>query len=53
MLNDVRERNDLGHPLCGNLRDGNWLPEYIAKRLKVKEGTRIVSLYYIEVTCII
>ncbi|XP_052775290.1 glycogen debranching enzyme-like isoform X2 [Mya arenaria] len=39
VLSNVRPRNDLGHPLCNNLRDGDWLPAYIAKRLQVHEGT--------------
>lgn len=34
LIKKIQETNDLGHPLCGNLRAGNWLPEYIVKRLK-------------------
>jgi glycogen debranching enzyme len=33
VLSQIRPSNDLGHPLCGNLRDGNWLADYIAARL--------------------
>lgn len=25
LLSDISPSNDLGHPLCGNLREGNWL----------------------------
>lgn len=25
LLSDISPSNDLGHPLCGNLRNGNWL----------------------------
>lgn len=28
-----------GHPLCGNLRDGDWLPAYIVARLKRRPST--------------
>ncbi|XP_035827253.1 glycogen debranching enzyme [Aplysia californica] len=34
MLASIRPVNDLGHPLCGNLRDGDWLADYTANRLK-------------------
>ncbi|BFY99964.1 hypothetical protein BsWGS_03004 [Bradybaena similaris] len=34
VLSLIRPNNDLGHPLCGNLRDGNWLADYIGARLK-------------------
>ena len=43
MLGSIRAKNDLGHPLCNNLRDGDWLPSYIAKRLLVHPGTKYVS----------
>ncbi|XP_011307475.1 glycogen debranching enzyme isoform X1 [Fopius arisanus] len=39
LLADVRPNNDLGHPLCGNLRDGNWLIDYTWQRLKGDERT--------------
>ncbi|XP_035229752.1 glycogen debranching enzyme-like isoform X2 [Stegodyphus dumicola] len=32
-LMNIHLEDDLGHPLCRNLRDGNWLPDYIASRL--------------------
>ncbi|XP_063431014.1 glycogen debranching enzyme-like [Mytilus trossulus] len=49
VLNEMRERNDLGHAVCGNLREGNWLPQYIANRLKVKEGTKVLGQWFDEV----
>ncbi|KJE96034.1 glycogen debranching enzyme [Capsaspora owczarzaki ATCC 30864] len=33
ILRQVTLHNDLGHPLCDNLRRGNWLPDYCANRL--------------------
>ncbi|XP_065569335.1 glycogen debranching enzyme-like [Artemia franciscana] len=39
LLSEIRPKNDLGHPLCGNLRDGNWMLGYVTDRLKANEGT--------------
>ncbi|KAF6206185.1 hypothetical protein GE061_017413 [Apolygus lucorum] len=32
ILEEVARNDDLGHPLCGNLRDGLWLCHYITLR---------------------
>ncbi|KAJ8945126.1 hypothetical protein NQ318_001591 [Aromia moschata] len=40
LLANIRPSNDLGHPMCANLRDGNWMIEYIWKRLLLDEGTK-------------
>ncbi|GAM23279.1 hypothetical protein SAMD00019534_064540 [Acytostelium subglobosum LB1] len=37
ILNRVLEWNDLSHPLCNNLRDGNWAMDFIVSRLKTRE----------------
>lgn len=37
VLDIVASKNDLGHPLCTNLRDGLWVIDYICGRLKHKE----------------
>lgn len=34
LLAEVTPDDDLGHPLCANLRDGDWLPEYVWRRLE-------------------
>lgn len=39
LLSEISPNNDLGHPFCGNLRDGNWMIDYIMNRL-----TRITNL---------
>ena len=33
VLQDVIERNDLGHPICEHLRQGQWALDYIVNRL--------------------
>lgn len=43
MMAWVRDNNDLGHPLCCNLRDGDWMAGYTANRLKLRQGTKPVS----------
>lgn len=37
VLDKVASNNDLGHPLCANLRNGFWIFDYICGRLKRKE----------------
>ncbi|KAG8039804.1 hypothetical protein G9C98_000533 [Cotesia typhae] len=46
LLAEVRPTNDLGHPLCVNLREGNWLIDYIWQRLKNYEGTEELSKWF-------
>ena len=36
----IRTSDDMGHPICQNLRAGNWLPDYISQRLLRCESTR-------------
>ena len=35
----IASNNDLGHPICQNLREGDWLIDYTLNRLKNKAGT--------------
>ncbi|XP_055359802.1 glycogen debranching enzyme isoform X4 [Betta splendens] len=35
---DVRPNNDLGHPVCANLRQGDWLIDFVSNRLTSREG---------------
>ncbi|OQV14546.1 Glycogen debranching enzyme [Hypsibius exemplaris] len=39
LLEKIRIHNDLGHPLCENLRAGNWMMDYISGRLRYFENT--------------
>uniref|UniRef100_A0A1I8PA84 Glycogen debranching enzyme n=1 Tax=Stomoxys calcitrans TaxID=35570 RepID=A0A1I8PA84_STOCA len=43
LLTEISPKNDLGHPLCNNLRDGDWMMDYIADRLVHHEGTKALS----------
>ena len=43
-LRNIRTFNDLGHPLCGNLRDGNWMQEYIVNRLRKSQSQHVIAL---------
>ena len=38
MFANVRPSNDLGHPVCANLRQGDWLMDYVSNRLLHREG---------------
>lgn len=39
----IRVQNDLGHPICDNIRQGDWLADYTANRLMQHPGTKDVS----------
>ena len=39
VLESVRSSNDLGHPLCHNLRGGDWLINYTINRLRLLPAT--------------
>lgn len=38
VMADIRPKNDLGHPLCDNLRSGDWMIDYISNRLISRAG---------------
>ncbi|XP_043206141.1 glycogen debranching enzyme-like isoform X1 [Amphibalanus amphitrite] len=39
LMADIRVKNDLGHPLCENLRQGNWLMDCVVGRLRLEPNT--------------
>ena len=39
LLSEIRVNNDLGHPLCENLRQGDWLMDYVVGRLRLEPST--------------
>lgn len=40
LLEEIAPKNDLGHPFCNNLRDGNWMIDFIHQRLTQSENTK-------------
>ena len=43
MLAPVRDSNNLGHPICDNLRAGDWMAGYSVNRLLNKKATKKVT----------
>ncbi|RZC42945.1 glycogen debranching enzyme, partial [Asbolus verrucosus] len=50
LMCNIRPNNDLGHPMCANLRDGNWMIDYIWQRLKLDESTKRLGQWFEENT---
>ncbi|XP_046385636.1 glycogen debranching enzyme isoform X2 [Ischnura elegans] len=48
LLSVIRPNNDLGHPMCGNMRDGNWMIDYVWQRLEKDEGTKELAQWLKE-----
>ncbi|XP_054724204.1 glycogen debranching enzyme-like [Uloborus diversus] len=45
-LMNIHVNDDLGHPLCQNLRDGDWLSDYICGRLVDNPSTKDLGLWF-------
>lgn len=39
LLEEIASKDDLGHPLCNNLRNGSWLGQFMVTRLKSRPAT--------------
>lgn len=39
----MRDNNDLGHPICDNLRAGDWMAGYTMNRLRQRDGTKMLG----------
>lgn len=46
ILNNIRLFNQIKHPLINNLKQGNWLMDYIANRLKSHSNTKQVLIFF-------
>jgi len=42
-MQSIKSNNDLGHPICNNLRKGDWLLRYISSRLERHEDTAVLG----------
>ncbi|CAF1175151.1 unnamed protein product, partial [Adineta ricciae] len=46
ILEKIRLQNSLRHPLILNLKQGNWLMEYIVNRLKIYSNTKQLAQWF-------
>ncbi|XP_071953696.1 glycogen debranching enzyme-like [Antedon mediterranea] len=46
LLSNINKNNDLGHPLCENLRQGDWMAGYTADRLKSHSSTKQLGKWF-------
>ncbi|KAI7792667.1 putative glycogen debranching enzyme-like, partial [Triplophysa rosa] len=50
VLSEIRPKNDLGHPFCENLRQDDWMIDYVSTRLMKKSGAlREVGKWFISI----
>lgn len=50
VLTEIAPNHDLGHPFCNNLRQGNWMIDYIHERLAKDPNTAPLSKWFAKNT---
>lgn len=50
VLTQIAPNNDLGHPLCNNLRQGDWMIDYIHQRIAKNPSTAALSKWFADNT---
>lgn len=50
VLTEIAPNNDLGHPFCNNLRQGNWMIDYIHERIAKDPNTAGLSKWFADNT---
>lgn len=50
VLTEIAPNNDLGHPFCNNLREGNWMIDYIHNRIAKHPNTAALSKWWADNT---
>lgn len=50
VLTEIAPNNDLGHPLCVNLRQGDWMIDYIHERIANNPNTAALSKWFADNT---
>lgn len=50
VLTQIAPNNDLGHPLCNNLRQGDWMIDYIHQRIANNPNTAALSKWFADNT---
>lgn len=46
VFTEIAPKNDLGHPICNNLRQGDWMINYIHQRIKKNLRTAELSEWF-------
>lgn len=50
VFTEIAPNNDLGHPICNNLRQGDWMIDYIHTRISNHPNTAALSKWWADNT---